>query len=526
MSTPLPTVELLQKLSSCLGGEHVLTDDYSCAFYAQDVYSLGIPALAVVRPGSTTELATVVKATAESGCPIIPRGGGMSYTSGYVPAQADSVIVDMSRMSRVLEINTEDMYVTVECGCTWKSLYEALKGTGLRTPFWGTLSGIYATVGGGLSQNAIFWGSGQFGSVVDSVLGLEVVLADGSIVHTGSGAQVNSTPFYRYYGPDLTGLFTCDTGALGFKAVATLRLMPELPAREYVAMDFKRGEDAIAAMSEISRRGLAMECFGFDPFLQAQRMKRESLATDVKSLAGVMKSSGSVLGALKDGARVALAGRRYMKDVDFSIQVIIEERCEEAAQLMARRVREIIANHNGREIENSVPRIVRANPFGPVNNMVGPEGERWAPVHALLPHSKAVATFQAVEAILERHQELIARHGIGVGYLFATVSSNCFVLEPVFFWPDELNDLHRESVTPEHLGRLRGFPANEAAREAVGAIRDEMIALFTEVGAVHSQIGKSYQYRQGLQANSWKLISGIKRLVDPQGKVNPGSLGL
>ncbi len=526
MSMPLATSGLLEQLSGCLGEEHVLTDEYSCRFYTQDVYSEGSPALAVVRPASTQELSAVVRATTEAGCAIIPRGGGMSYTSGYVPSEAQSVIVDTARMSRVLEINTEDMYVTVECGCTWQALHEALADTGLRTPYWGTLSGRYATVGGGISQNAIFWGSGQFGSAADSVIGLEVVLADGSVLRTGSGAQVNGTPFFRHYGPDLTGLFTCDTGALGFKSVITLRLIPQLPAKEYLAMDFKRGEDALAAMSEIGRKGLAMECFGFDPFLQSQRMKRESLAADVKSLAGVMKSSGSVFGALKDGAKVALAGRRYMNEVEFSIQVIIEERCPEAAQLMARQVREIIARYNGREIENSIPKIVRANPFGPVNNMVGPEGERWVPVHALLPHSKVVAGFQGVEAIKQRHAALIEEHGIGMGYLFATVSTNCFALEPVFFWPDELNELHRQSITPDHLKRLKGFPANEASRAAVATIRQDIIELFTGMGGVHLQIGKSYRYREGLDANSWKLLSSIKGLLDPQGRVNPGSLGL
>ncbi len=526
MSMPLASSGLLEQLCACLGEEHVLTDEYSCAFYTQDVYSQGSPALAVVRPGSTAELSAVVKATTEAGCAIVPRGGGMSYTSGYVPAEDRSVIVDTTRMSKVLEINTEDMYVTVECGCTWQALHEALADTGLRTPYWGTLSGRYATVGGGISQNAIFWGSGQFGSAADSVIGLEVVLADGSILRTGSGAQVNGTPFFRHYGPDLTGLFTCDTGALGFKAVITLRLIPQLPAKEYLAMDFQRGEDALAAMSEIGRKGLAMECFGFDPYLQAQRMKRESLAADVKSLAGVMKSSGSVFGALKEGAKVALAGRRYMNDVEFSIQVIIEERCPEAAQLMARQVREIIARYKGREIENSIPKIVRANPFGPVNNMVGPEGERWVPVHALLPHSKVIAAFAGVEAIKQRHAALIEEQGIGMGYLFATVSTNCFALEPVFFWPDELNELHRKSVTPDHLKRLKGFPANAASRAAVATIRQDIIELFTQMGGVHLQIGKSYRYREGLDGNSWKLLSGIKGLLDPQHRVNPGSLGL
>ncbi|TXS92007.1 FAD-binding oxidoreductase [Parahaliea maris] len=526
MSHAIPTAELLQRLAAGIGDEHVLTDEHSRQLYAQDVYATGKPALAVVRPGSTGELGEVVRLATEAGYAILPRGGGMSYTGGYLPVEDNTVIVDYARMSRVLEINREDMYVTVECGCTWKVLHEALKDSGLRTPYWGTLSGIYATVGGSLSQNAIFWGSGQFGSAADSVIGLEVVLADGSVVRTGAGAQVNGSPFFRHYGPDLTGLFTCDAGALGFKAVATLRLIPELPAREYVAVDFKSGDDALAAMSEIGRKGLAMECFGFDPFLQAQRMKRESLAADVKSLAGVMKASGSLLGALKDGAKVALAGRRYMDDVDFSVQVIIEERCAEAARLMAEEVRRIIARYNGKEIENSIPKIVRANPFGPVNNMVGPDGERWVPVHSILPHSKVLPAFKGVEAIAERHAEAIAKYGIGMGYLFATISTNAFALEPVFFWPEELNDLHRQSVTPEHLSRLKGFPANPEATEAVAQLRREIVDLFTEIGGVHLQIGKTYRYREGLDPNTFKLVNAIKGLVDPSHKVNPGSLGL
>ena len=92
-------------------------------------------------------------------------------------------------MNRVLEINADDMFVTVEAGCTWKELHAALDGTGLRTPYWGTLSGIHATVGGGVSQNSIFWGSGKHGTVVDSVVSMDVVIADGSVISTGSNAR-------------------------------------------------------------------------------------------------------------------------------------------------------------------------------------------------------------------------------------------------------------------------------------------------------------------------------------------------
>lgn len=518
--------DLFDRLRRIVGESNVLTDSESCTLYAQDVFAKEFPALAVVLPGNTAELAEAVKTLTESGYEVIPRGGGMSYTSGYVPVTENSVTIDLGRMDRVLEINEKDMYVTVECGCTWKALHEALADTGLRTPYWGTLSGIKATVGGGLSQNAVFWGSGQFGSAVDSVIGLEVVLADGSVVKTGSGAQIHGSPFFRHFGPDLTGLFTCDTGALGFKAVATLRLIPELPAKEYLAFDFKTAEEALDAMTEIGRLGLAMECFGFDPYLQEQRLKRESLAKDVKALAGVMKSSGSLLGALKDGAKIAMAGRSYMDDVDYSVQIIIEDRNQPAATARADEVRAVAKRFNGREIENSIPRITRANPFGPVNNMLGPEGERWVPAHGLFPHSKIKQGYQAVEDLFERHRELIDKFEIGVGYLFATVSSNCFVLEPVFFWPDAINEIHQHSVEPEHLSRLKGFPEDLDARAAVTRIRTEMVQLFSELGAVHLQIGKTYNYRDGIQPETWALINAIKGVVDPNGRINPKSLGL
>jgi FAD/FMN-containing dehydrogenase len=501
-------------------------DEYSRSYYSQDVFTKDKPALAVVRPANKQELSEAVGAATAAGLTVVPRGGGMSYTNGYVPVNDNSVIIDMGRMDKILEINQQDMYVTVECGCSWKKLHEALKGTGLRTPYWGTLSGIYATVGGGLSQNSIFWGSGQFGSAADSVVGLEVVIADGTIIKTGSGAQLNSTPFFRHYGPDLTGLFTCDNGALGFKAVATLRLIPDLPTKGYLAFDFKSAEACLESMAEVSRKGLAMECFGFDPFLQTQRLKRASLSADVKALTGVMKSSGSLFGAIKDGAKIALAGRGYMDEVDYSVQIIVEDRIDAAVDARMDEIREIARQFNGREIENSIPKITRSNPFGPVNNMLGPEGERWVPCHGLFAHSKVTEGYKAIERVFAKHREALDKYNIGTGYLFAVVSTNCSVIEPVFFWPDEITEIHQQSVEAEHLAKLKTFGKNATAKALVGQVKDELGELFKELGAVHLQIGKAYQYKQGLAPDTYKVVEAIKQVLDPQGKVNPQVLGL
>jgi FAD/FMN-containing dehydrogenase len=518
--------DLIASLTSILAADRILTDDASVCLYAQDIYTRDLPALAVIRPLSVEELSAAVKEVTSSGRAIIPRGGGMSYTSGYVPSEAASVIVDMQGLNRVLEINKEDMYVTVECGCTWKDLNDALQGSGLRTPFWGTLSGIHATVGGGISQNSIFWGSGKHGSAADTVLGLEVVLADGSVVTTGTNSQSNGSPFARHYGPDLTGLFTCDTGALGFKAVATLRLVAEHHHREFMSFSFNDYPQMVASMSDISRRGLAEECFAFDPNLSTVRMQRQSLMSDVKQFAGVLKSAGSLVNAIKDGTKVAIAGRGFMKDVKFSLHVMVEERVAAAASAVAEEVRSICKREGAAEIENSIPKILRANPFTPLNNMIGPNGELWAPVHTVVPHSKAAETLRAVNAVFAKNSAAMEKHGIGTGLLLATVSTNQFVVEPVFFTPDSLNEIHRTYVEDSMLKKLAGFDANPDASAVTAKIRQEIIDVFQELGGVHMQIGKAYPYREGLRPESWRLIQAIKKTVDPASRVNPGSLGL
>lgn len=517
---------VVDRLRTILGGDFVLTDEASVTLYAQDVHTKAEPALAIAQPGTTEELAGAVAAVTGAGHAVIARGGGMSYTSGYVPKETGSVVIDMRRMNRVLEINAEDMYVTVQCGCTWKDLHDALSGTGLRTPYWGTLSGIRATVGGGLSQNSIFWGSARYGSAADSVVGLEVVLADGSIVRTGAGAQQNAAPFFRHYGPDLTGLFTCDTGALGFKATATLRLIPECEARAFASFEFADEASIVKAISEIGRAGVAAECFGFDPYLQQVRMQRESIVSDVKKLAGVAKASGSVLGAIKDSAKVALAGRGYMKNVKYSLHVMVEEQVAAAAEAGIDTARRLATACGGNELEDSIPKILRANPFTPLNNVVGPRGERWVPIHAIVPHSKAQSTLDAVNAVFAEHRDAIERLEIGVGFLFALISTNGFVIEPVFFTPDAMTEIHRDTVEDSVLKTMPGFADNPEARAMTAKLRAEIIDVFAGVGGVHMQIGKAYPYREHLRPESWRIVESLKQALDPTGRINPGVLGL
>lgn len=500
-------------------GAEVLTDAENLDFYAHDIFSRGADLAAVVRPADKNQLAAAIKVATDSGHAVVPRGGGMSYTGGYTPQVSGAVLFDLAGMNQIIEVNETDMTVTVEAGCTWAKLREKLEPLGLRTPMWGTLSGLQASIGGGMSQNGIFWGTGRYGTAVQGCLALEVALADGTLLKVGKA-------FTRPYGPDLVGLFLADTGALGIKATVTLRLIREADAHGYASFAFGDHASWLAAASEIERRGIATECFGFDPFLNAIRMKRESLAGDAKQLVGMMKKQGSLLKAIKEGAKVVAAGRDFMKNANFSLHVLTEGRVQAAADADIAIAREIVAANRGKEIENTIPKIIRANPFGPLNSILGPDGERWAPVHGLVSHSKATACFQAFLELFARHADEMESRGMHYGTLIANVGNSGMVIEPCLYWPDVRNPLIEDTVEDAHLRKLPVPEANPEAWTLCQTMRKAIADVFFEHDAAHFQIGRTYRYRDSLTPTADGLLQTIKERVDPKGLMNPGSLGL
>jgi glycolate oxidase len=504
-------------LADAVPAHTLRSDAATLSLHAHDVYAAGPEPLAVFRPESVEQLSAGIAAATAQGIAIVPRGGGMSYTGGYLSPTPKFILIDTAGLNRIIALNEADMTVTVETGVTWDALRRYLQPKGYRVRCWGTLSGINATVGGGMSQNGVFWGANA-GTAVDSALSFDVVLADGTIASTGS-------PFFRPYGPDVTGLFAADCGAFGVKARVTLRLVRE-GRFSYGSFAFDAAEQIITAMAGIAREGLAAENFGFDPFLQSQRMKRDSLASDAKSLVTMMKAQGSLMKGLKEGAKVALAGRNFLDGVPFSLHCISERRRETEAEADMAEITALVQAAGGRAVENSIPKILRANPFPPVNSMVGPNGERWVPVHGFLPHSRLVAGWEAIQAIYARHADAMARLNVEAGAMLAAVSPQACLIEPVFFWPEALNPLHRHAVEPAHLAKLKGFAANADASALVHTLRGEIISAFRSLGAIHLQIARTYPLKASHDPAMWALLTAMKRQLDPQNLMNPGVLGL
>ena len=103
-----------------------------------------------------------------------------------------------------------------------------------------------------------------------------------------------------------------------------LRLIPFPTETRYLSFAFDDYDGVTAAMSEVSRRSLAAECFAFDPYLQGQRLKREGLLTDIKRLAGVARSGKSIIDGVKGAAKVAAGGRRMFEGVEYSVHLVID----------------------------------------------------------------------------------------------------------------------------------------------------------------------------------------------------------
>jgi FAD binding domain len=518
---------LVTELEGLLGKEHVSADEKTREFYSRDLsfrpYKV---AEVVIRPGNIEELSKAVGATTRAGHAILARGGGMSYTSGYTPEREDTVLVDMRRMNRILEINREDMYVVVECGCTWKNLFEALNPLGLRTPYWGPLSGMYATIGGALSQNSLFHGSGTERTVAESVLGLKVVLADGSILTTGSGAHKTSNAFWRHFGPDVTGLFTADTGAFGLKGVAVLRLLTLQKHTAYLSYKFDTLEAMLKAQLRIARLQISSECYGFDPYYNGGFEKQGITFEEGLSLMGKVARKGGLKG-LKDAAKMALGGKRILKNVPYSLHMTFDGHTEIVAAEHMDMGADICAEEGGTEMVNSIPQVFRAQPFGGVRTvLLGSDGEIWIPVHGFFPLSKAIPAAQATEKFLADNKALMEQWGIKTSYLTCFAGSE-FVIEPSFYWHDQLGEFRLSLIEPEFAEKWKDIPANEARRQVALGLRDKLRDLFDQQGGLHLQIGKYYPYQPMMNNEVLpRVISGVKDLLDPKRLVNPGSLGL
>jgi glycolate oxidase len=235
---------LRRRLRDALGADALLESPEALAAYAVDATPLfaGAPA-AVALPTGTEQVVAVVRACAEAGVAVVPRGSGTNLSAGTIP-QEGAVVLCTARMNRILEIDEANLTASVEPGVVTATLQAAVAARGLYYPPDPGSQRI-STLGGNVAENSGGMRCLKYGVTRDYVMGLEVVLADGSVVQTG-GKNVKDVAGY-----DLTRLFVGSEGTLGVVTRILLRLLPAPQARGTVLACFGGMEPAAAAAAAI-----------------------------------------------------------------------------------------------------------------------------------------------------------------------------------------------------------------------------------------------------------------------------------
>ncbi|HEV8489007.1 MAG TPA: FAD-linked oxidase C-terminal domain-containing protein [Candidatus Limnocylindrales bacterium] len=240
----------LAAVREALPGLRLLTDEADRETYRNDetaYLAAGLP-LAVALPTTTDEVSRLVRLAGEHRIPVVPRGAGTGLSGGAAGIDG-GLTIGFSRMNRILEIDPDNLCVVVQPGIINAELKKAVAEEGL---FYAPDPASYemCSIGGNLGTNAGGLCCVKYGQTRDSVLGLEVVLADGTVIRTG-GRNIKDVAGYA-----LTHLFVGSQGTLGLITEATLRLRPTPPPRSTMLAFFPTLDAAGDAVARMTAGGL------------------------------------------------------------------------------------------------------------------------------------------------------------------------------------------------------------------------------------------------------------------------------
>ncbi len=249
--------ELLNQLRQIVGAPNVLTEGDLEAYELDWRRRERGKSLAVVRPGSTEEVAAVVKACVAAKVSMVPQGGNTGMVVGSTPdASGTQVLLSLQRMNRVRKLDAGNMTITVDAGCVLQSIQEACEKDGFLFPLSLASEGS-CTIGGNLGTNAGGTQVVRFGNTRELCLGLEVVTAQGDIWNGLTGLRKDNT------GYDLRHLFIGSEGTLGVITAATMKLYP-MPVAQLTAFAAVPSMEAAVELLGLAHRFLSSGLTGFE----------------------------------------------------------------------------------------------------------------------------------------------------------------------------------------------------------------------------------------------------------------------
>lgn len=253
MPTPDPAIlsrkgQIVQGLRAILPADAVIDDPIETRAYECDALSAYRCApLAVVLPRTTKEVSAALQFCHEQRVPVVPRGAGTSLAGGSMPT-ADSVVIGIARMNRVLDVDYADRFIRVEAGRTNLSVTGAVEAAGF---FYAPdpSSQLACAISGNIAMNSGGAHCLKYGVTMNNLLGVTLVQMDGTVVTLGG-------PFMDPAGLDLLGVVCGSEGQLGIVTEATLRILPKPEGARPALIAFAASETAGACVADIIRAGI------------------------------------------------------------------------------------------------------------------------------------------------------------------------------------------------------------------------------------------------------------------------------
>ena len=457
-------MDYIKELEEIVGEENVRTDVVELMSYSRDMsVHVGVPD-AIVFAHSTDQVSKIMNLANERKIPVTPRGSGTSVT-GAVLAPKGGIILDLSKMNKIKEINREDGYVVVEPGVILNNLNAALAPTHFYPP--DPSSGVLASIGGTVATNASGERAVKYGGTKDWILGLEVVLADGRVVKTGTTVPKSSSGF------DLTHVFIGSEGTLGVVTEITAKIIPMPEYVAFTTISFQNLEDAGNTVTEILTQGI--------PLSKCEVLDKVSLDV-VKEVMGleIPDEVGCMLFVQVDGQKATVQDQMEQISEIANRHNQIGMEWTDDAQEMAK----IWAARSG--LVAALSKVVRGERLIPLVEDFG------------VPISKIPDVITEVQKVGKKHGFRIASFGhVGDGNIHAVL----------------LLDARKK----EHW---------EKGREIAKDFIDVTLKLDGTLTAEHGTgMAKSPYMVEELGAGQ-DVMRSIKQALDPNGILNPGKMGV
>lgn len=358
--TTLAPNEIVRALKALLGDAGTLIADplEMASYLAEPRKRFHTPAVAVALPGSVAALQALCRWANQHRVPLIPQSGNTGLVGGQVPLRGDEVIVNLSRINRVREVDAAAGHMTVEAGVILEDAHKAAEAAGAMFPLWIASQGS-ARIGGVLSSNAGGVQVLAFGNARELTLGVEAVLADGRLYKGLNALKKDNT------GYDLKDLLVGAEGTLGFITAATVKLFPIPEAQETALINVSGPEAALQLFYLLRERtGARLTAFELMPrFGIDLQLKHGMLARDPSAslspwyvLAEVNRMKGGAPGALQSALEEAL-GSGLVGDA-----VVAESEADRTLMWTAREQMSDVQSREGASIKHDVSVPIAAVP--------------------------------------------------------------------------------------------------------------------------------------------------------------------